>query len=394
MNSAEFPSMGAWWDQVATGLALWWQQHALGAAASVGILLAAMVILLVLLRHRARRRWPTGARLVELLPPADLDLAAALSGGRRFWRDLTGTAPPAWRRRLYDYPALALEYQLTAQRVTVRLWIPGPIPPGRVEAAVRAAWPGTLLIPATNTPIPPGHTVTGGTVRLERPEHFPLHVADAREDADPVRALQSLATSLQPGEQAVVQVLLRPGVGRRLQWYRRTVYRLHHGHPTTRSGVSALPAELARELLDLITGSRTPARSSHSPSTRTTDPQRAEELREIRAKAVLPQWEVALRYATATTSTGAAGRARVRGLADGVFAMFAVLAGRNALARHRLRHPVTALARRRLRRGALLSTTEVAALAHLPVRNPALAGGRARAVPAPPEVFDHPDTGP
>ncbi|MCK2243677.1 MULTISPECIES: hypothetical protein [unclassified Crossiella] len=391
MNGLDWTALFSAAEQVAGWVAGVWQQHTVLIVLAAVFPLVAKVILVVL-RLRARRGWRDRARLVEVLPPSDLDLAAALAGGRRLWRDLTGITPPAWRRKVFDHPALALEYRLTAERLTVRIWIPGPIPPGRVEAAVRAAWPGTLLIPATDTPIPTGHTVTGGTVRLERPEYFPLHVTDAREDADPVRALQSLATALQPGECALVQVLLRPGVGGRLRRYRRTVRRLHTNRPTTGSGVSALPAELARELLDLITGSRTPARSTGYSSTRGADPQRAEELREIRGKAVLPQWEVVLRYATATSAAGGVARARVRGLADGVFAMFAVLAGRNALARHHLRHPATALARRRLRRGALLSTTEVAALAHLPVRNPALAGGRARTVPAPPEVFDHPET--
>ncbi|GAA2779115.1 hypothetical protein [Crossiella cryophila] len=391
MNGLDWTALFSAADRAVGWVAGLWQQHAVLIVVAAVIPLVATVILVVL-RRRVRRRWSHRARLVELLPPSDLDLATAFAGGRRLWRDLTGITPPAWRRRVRGHPALALEYLLTPERLTVRIWIPGPIPPGRVEAAVRAAWPGTLLIPATDTPISPTHTVTGGVVRLERPEYFPLHIADAREDADPVRALQSLATALRPGESALVQVLLRPGVGGRLRRYRRIVRRLHTTHSATGSGVTRLPAELARELLDLITGSRTPTRSTSTSGTRGTDPQRAEELREIRAKAVLPQWEVELRYAAATSSTGAAARARVRGLADGVFAMFAVLAGRNALARHHLHRPAAALARRRLRHGALLSTTEIAALAHLPVRNPALTGGRARTVPAPPEVFDHPDT--
>ena len=41
--------------------------------------------------------------------------------------------------------------------MTIRLWVPGTIPPGLIERAVEAAWPGahTVTAPAS-PPLPPG----------------------------------------------------------------------------------------------------------------------------------------------------------------------------------------------------------------------------------------------
>lgn len=374
-------------DQAAGWLLAVWDRYA-SLITSAGVLLAVFVIAWWLARRMARRRWWADARLIEVLAPADLDTAAALAGGRRFWRDVTGLARPVIRRVLEGQPHLAVEYVLSGGQLGLRVWIPGTVPPHRVEAAIRAAWPGTLIMPATGSAPPLSGTVTGGVVRPERGEHLPLHVPELRDhDADPLRALEAQAAYLGNGECAVVQVLARPAVGRRLRRYRAAIRRVHTGRPARPSVITSVVTGVVRELLDLITGSH-----SHRHTTRTdgrwrpADPQLADELRDVRAKAALPQWEVALRYSAATSAAGRPARDRVRGIADGLFGMFAVLSGHNALARHRMRNPATVLAGRRLRRGALLSTTELAAIAHLPVRTTALAGSRARSVPAPREV--------
>jgi hypothetical protein len=385
MITSRLPTPSIVLDHAGDWLLATWDRYAVVITTAI-TLLAGLVIAWWWVRRVARRRWWVNARLVEVLAPADLDTATALAGGRRLWRDLTGLARPPIRRVLEGQPHLAIEYVLSHEQLGVRVWIPGTVPPHRVEAAIRAAWPGALIMPVhTVESVPPlVGTVTGGTVRPERGEHLPLHVPDPRDNhADPVRALEALGAFLGSGECGVVQVLARPAVGRRLRRYHATIRRLHTGRPARPSVITAVVTGVVRKLLDLITGRHT---TRADRRWRPADPQRAEQLRDVRAKAALPQWEVAVRYAAATPDTGSAGRDRVRGIADGLFGMFAVLSGHNALARHRLRHPAAVLAARRLRRGALLSSAELAAIAHLPVRTTGLAGSRARSVPAPREV--------
>lgn len=378
----------------------WTQQHLL-LLIVLAVLAAACAAVLARVRRAARRQWYAGARVVTVLPPAGLDPAAAVAGARRLWWDLPGLAPPRWKRLVAGVPHLAVEYHLAAgEDLAVRLWLPGPVPTSRIDAALRAAWPGTLVLDHAPTTSRSGHSgesapasttglvVTGGTVRPERPEHLPLRVPDPRDESvDPLRALEAVTGQLADGESAVVQILARPAVGRRLRRYRRTVDRLHSGRPGRRSALASFVSVLTRELMEIVTGSKSTATTHGTSETpRRLDPQQTEELREIRSKKQQPQWEVALRYYAATTAHGPQATERVRGIADSLFGAFALLAGRNALARHRLPKPRVVIAARRLRRGALLSAGELAALAHLPARTDALASGQARSVPAPPHT--------
>ncbi|MTD58157.1 hypothetical protein [Amycolatopsis pithecellobii] len=390
-TSAIADALSTAWNRACT----WTQQH-LVLLMVLAVLAVACFAVVERLRRAARRRWYARARVVTVLPPAGIDPAAAVAGARRLWWDLPSLAPPRWKRLFTAVPHLALEYHLAAgMDLTVRVWLPGPVPTSRIDAALRAAWPGTLVLDHTPTTPRSGQSgeaahasttrlvVTGGSVRPERPEHLPLRVPESRdESADPLRALEAVTGQLAEGESAVVQILARPAVGRRLRRYRRTVDRLHSGRPERRSALASFVSVLVREVMEIVTGSNsTAATSDHTP--RRLDPQQTEELREIRAKKQQPQWEVALRYYAATTAHGPQAADRVRGIADSLFGAFALLAGRNALARHRLPKPRAVVAARRLRRGALLSAGELAALAHLPARTDALASGQARSVPAP-----------
>jgi hypothetical protein len=96
----------------------------------------------------AARRWQVGARLVTILAPPqpDPDGAAAL------WGNLAGLLRPRWRRLLCGQPHLCFECHLAAQASTIRMWVPGPVPPGLVERAIAAAWPGATT---HTTPAPP-----------------------------------------------------------------------------------------------------------------------------------------------------------------------------------------------------------------------------------------------
>ncbi|WP_369805271.1 type IV secretory system conjugative DNA transfer family protein [Pseudonocardia sp. MH-G8] len=354
------------------------------------------------------------ARQVTVLAPPTVDPA----GGEALWANLVGLLRPTWRRLLAGQPHLVYEYVFTNTGATIRLWVPGAVPPGLVERAVEAAWPGshTRTEPAA-APLPavePGRrrVVTGGELRLARPEALPLRT---RFDADPVRALLGAAVGLGHHETACVQVIARPVTGRRASLARRSARHLHG----TNGSPAGLLAGVLSELLDLVTphplrpARRTgalPARGARSGPGQ--DRQTALDL-SAQARAVVEkqrgaQYETVVRYAAAIdlplAPTGknaaddpaATARDLVRGRAHALAASFASYTEHNRYGRRRLRHPAETLASRRLthrprlwgRDGDVLSVRELAALAHLPTDDhvPGLLRAGARAVAPPPGI--------
>jgi hypothetical protein len=341
------------------------------------------------LRRRQQQAYTSHARQVTVLAPPQADPA----GAQALWGHLTGLLRPAWARWRYGQPHLGWEYTWAGGPgggMTISIWVPGVIPPGLVERAVEAAWPGAHAVTAPAAPAIPGQVLaTGGTLRLARPEILPL-----RTDlpSDPLRALAGAAAALGDGEHAVLQVLARPVTGGRLRRARRAARRLRGGQAP----------RLSSRLLDLATpgGTGTPRRAAPA-----ADPERAADIRAATAKMAALQWDAQIRYLTATTTT-AAGReagwrerlrarparvqamARLRGLAHGLASATALYAGPNWLARRRLHRPAAKINARVFRRGCLLSVPELAALAKLP-GDPALPGlsqAGARSVPPPPGI--------
>jgi hypothetical protein len=358
-----------------------------------GPLLAAAVAAVVAGREWLHRRqhaaFTAAARTVTVLAPPQADSGGAVA----LWGHLTGLLRPPWARLWHGQPHLGWEYTWaggTTAGLAIRLWVPGTIPPGLIERAIEAAWPGahTRTAPAT-FPLPPGALTAGGTLRLARPEILPLSVS---HDLDaPLRALVGAAASLADGEHAIVQVLARPVTGARLRKARRAARKQRAGQP----------ARLTSRLLDLASpGGHARSRSGQAASR--SDPELAAEIRETTGKLASPQWETLIRYAVATTAAPApagAGRwqvrvataqqaARLRGLAHALASATALYTGRNWLARRRLRRPAAAISSRRLRRGDLLSVPELAAIARLPADPalPGLARAGARAVPPAPAI--------
>ncbi len=325
------------------------------------------------LLRRRHARLARDARLVTLLPPPEVDPA----GGQALWSNLTGLLRPPWRRLLDGQPHLAFEYAWSPAGVRISLWVPGTIPPGLIERAAEAAWPGTRtqVTPAA-PPIAAGACAEAGQLRLSRPDHYPLR---SDHDADPLRALFAAGAVLAAGDSALVQVLARPVTGRRLLLARRAAAQLRGGQP----------ARLMSQLLDLLTpGPAAPARPQAASQ---AYPDRAAEIRAILDKAAHPRWAVAIRYAVATAATGAPvppPRQRLRGRAHALASAFALYTGHNQLVRRRLRRPASALNARRLGRGQLLSVPELAAIAHLPLDPavPGLARAGARVVVPPPGI--------
>lgn len=92
-----------------------------------------------MLAARARQRavLHVGARVVTILAPPEVDPA----GGEALWRNLHDLLRSRWRRALSGQPHLAFEYAWSPDGLAVRMWVPGPVPPGMVERAVESAWP-------------------------------------------------------------------------------------------------------------------------------------------------------------------------------------------------------------------------------------------------------------
>lgn len=214
-----------------------------------GPVLAITITLLAWLRwwwrRHCRQVLALNARLITVLPPPGADPA----GAEALWTNLLGLLRPAWRRLLTGQPHVSWEYIFDREEIRIRLWVPGVVPPGLVERAVEAAWPGARTHTTSVTPIPEGVEAAGGEMRLARSEALPI-----RSDfpADPIRALLGAPVGLGPQEQVVVQVLARPVTGRRAKRARRTP-----------DGIDAVPLKrVIRGVLDLLTPGH------HHPSTR------------------------------------------------------------------------------------------------------------------------------
>jgi hypothetical protein len=218
-------------------------------------------------------------------------------------------------------------------------------------------------------PIPLEAAATGGTLRLARPEWFPL---ETRYDVDPLRALLGGAGHLEATEHAAVQVLARPATGRR-------VARCLRAAEAVRKGRSA---SIVARALDLLSPRAQPA------SRNIIDLTAAADVRLILNKAASPLYEVLVRYAVASEATDKKVRRVLRGRAHGIASAFAVFTGRNRFARRRLRHLARVMTQRRMGRGDLLSVPELAVIAHLPTDRavPGLARAGARSSPPPPQI--------
>jgi hypothetical protein len=236
-----------------------------------------------------------------------------------------------------------------------------------------------------DAPVPPrAPAQAGGALLPVRGDAYPLR---ADHQADPLRQILAAGTGLHDSEQACIQVLARPAAARRVARLRRAPAALRDPQPA--SPLGPLLGGLARELLDLFfpAGSR----GRGAPAAGRGDPVRERDVRAVADKgAGGPHWQVAIRYAVTDTRarTPAPRPPRLDAVAAGIAAAFAVYTGVNRLRRVAVGRPAAVLAGRRLRRGFLLSTPELAAVAALPtdLAVPGLARAQAKPVAAPVEV--------
>ncbi|MEU1841159.1 type IV secretory system conjugative DNA transfer family protein [Micromonospora chersina] len=372
----------------------------------LGVLAATGVVGAVFARDQLlawrHRRLATGARWLTIAAPPEVTKEAAAA----FWTTLIGVlTPPGWRRRLYGFLHVAWEYTWTGRALTIRLWVPGTVPAGAVEAAVRAAWPAaTMTTTDATAPIPPtvGEKV-GGAHWPQQPDGLPLR---SEHDADPLRALLAAGAEVRHREHACVQILARPAPARRVRAARRaaaTSSHHPHGRPDVAGRVVSGAARLAIEpllwLLDVFTPGpsrpRTPVPTTARAAER--DPVASADARTIVDKAVgVPHFEIAVRFAVAADADKTPPdperarqlRSRLLGLRHTIASAAATYTGPNRLRRMKMPQPVATLAGRRLRRGFLATVPELAALAALPqdLAVPGLDRARAKAVPPPVQV--------
>lgn len=322
------------------------------------LIIFAELLRFALLRFR-HRMLTTGSRCIEIHTPPQASLASA----QALWSNLIGLLRPAWKRVLLGQPHLVFEYVFDSGGMRLRLWVPGAIPAGLVEHAIEAAWPSARTTLVDTAIAFEGHTV-GGVLALARGEALPLR---SKHDTDPLRALIGATTGMPVGQQALVQILARPATGHRLRPGR------------------AFDAVnwILRELLDLITpGGHASVR--HTPR-KLAD---TAEARAVRDKAQQSRYEVAIRYSVTTCENSEINRNALRGRGHAIASAFAVFSGFNRLERQRLRHPDLTVASRRLSFGQLMSVTELAALAHLPLDTavPGLRRAGANSVPPSPAI--------
>jgi len=371
-----------------------WIVHAAGWATDRPWLALVPVVALVayvagrnLLAAWRHNHHATGARLVTIDPPPQVDAAAAGA----LWANVTGILTTSrWRSILHGVPHVVWQYTWTGRQLLISLWVPGSVPPGAVEAAVRGAWPGaaTSTAPATD-PIPAtvGHA-TGGHLLPVAAEWLPLRTD---HDTDPLRALMAAGSQLRGGEYACVQILARPASPRRAGRARRAAGRLRDGKTAVPTINPALPLLWLIEVFQ--SGSSRTGRGASAGAASRRDPSVERDVRAILDKTAHPLWETGIRYAVATTNRrnatteeAAALGARIRGVAHAIASSYAVHTARNRLThRARMAQPVVVLAGRRLGRGFLTSTPELAGLAALPqdLAVPGLDRARAKSMPAP-----------
>jgi hypothetical protein len=314
--------------------ALWATHRPWLAAVAVGLLIAVVAgrNLLQLWRHRYHA---AGARLVTVAPPPEVDG----HGAGVLWANLAGILTPSRSRRwLYGNPHVVWQYTWTGRQLVIGLWVPGTVPPGSIEAAVRAAWPGaaTTTSPAT-APVPAGTVAVGGHLTPAKPQWLPLQT---EHDNDPLRALLAAGAGLRADEYGCVQILARPASPRRSVRARRAAGRLRDGRPGMAAFNPALP--LLWILEAFLPGHRgSPSRTSQPPVRR--DPHLERDARASLDKTAQPLWQTGIRYTAAKTShrAGADPRDRLRGIADRLASSFAVYTAHNQLThRTRMPHPV------------------------------------------------------
>ena len=300
-----------------------------------------------------QRRLVRGSRRLLLLPPPNVDA----SGSRMLWMGLHALLRPLWIRLILGQPHLAWEVTARPELVEFSLWVPRLVPPGLIERAVQASWPGASTVETSSDPISsmgrhgPGFIEVTQLVLAER-EWFPI----GTPGGDSLALALAGLTGLADGEAVAIQMLARPAT-------------------------SASRRRLRRAARSIRAGARFAWRAGRARDRQpVADPAIEGDVRAVLGKAASPQWSCSLRVAVSSPRKDWA-RGRIHGLAGG----FAVFEGRNGFRRRRVPGGLRRMRTRRLGRPYLLSVPELAEIANLP-ESGAIAGlerAAAKTVPVP-----------
>jgi hypothetical protein len=319
-----------------------------------------LLVVALTIRRGRRQRLASSARLVLIGVPPNVQA----QGGLLLWSALHDLLVGQVARLLGGQVHVAWEMCAEETGTVLRMWIPEAIPAGLVERTIAAAWPGatTTVIPAG--PQKPEPYVAWSAVAelvLSGPAWFALN----REmKPDPVPLVLGQLSGLRGQQRALVQILARPATRRDQRRLRVAAKHLRAGAPMGR---------MARTVDQLARGQQ--ARSS-------MDPTITPDVRDVLEKTSQPLFRCLVRVAVDAPS-----RAEARGRIDAVIGGFAPFEGRVGLRRRRVRRAEVKMAERWLgSRAFLASTSELAALAHLPGDNgiPGLVRASAREVSPPP----------
>ena len=340
--------------------------HALAGSAQlllpVALCVLAAIACVLLLRWVHRREFTREARLVRIgVPPEVNEL-----GGQLLWGALHDLLRPPALRLLFGQPHLAWEIAASEAGTTFRVWVPKVTPPGLIERAVSAAWPGASITtePAETTWQKPAPTSVqaASELALSGPGWFSL---DTSLSPDPLPLILGQLSGLSGPEHALVQVIARPATAREQHRLRAAARRIRRGQATGR---------LARlgQLFQI-----------QPPPPPRLDPTIAPDVREAMVKSAGSLYRCTVRV---TVTAGS--REEARGRIHAVLGAFAPYNGtRVFLRRRRVFRPARKLDQRRPgRRAFLLGVPELAALAHLPGQDaiPGVVMARAREVAPPP----------
>lgn len=329
---------------------------------------------------------------VEVAPPPD---ATRPGDAERFWLGMAGLL--RGRRRGW-LPHAGFELTWAGGRLSLRLWVPALVSARAVSEIAEGAWPGAVarLVNADTAGLPAvvlaglgAHVAGGRVVVAGGRDWLPLRAGDG---SDPLRGLFGFGAYLSERDAVTVQVLARPARAGRLARARAGAA----GRPGTAGGTAARTvSRLALGALDAVESVTTAGGGARAGSGAAGRDGTEQALGRAAARKMAdpPHWEAVIRYVAAVPCDGGDGDgwcpARARRLRDGLGARFAEFSAEMGLHGARLRHPARVLARRRLRRGFLVTTGELAGLAHLPYepgRVPRLETAGARPVPPPPGV--------
>ncbi len=157
-----------------------------------------------------RGRLDKGGRKIAILPPA----AADPRGGLAFWMGLHSLLRPRWARLVFGQPHVAWEVQAHGEQIELSIWVPKLVPPGLIERAVEAAWPGARAAAATNGVIPTsGHTEVTELV-LAHEAWFPIGAGPSNDAIRLVLAAMTAWKSKNPRRSRYSLAPPRPIPGR------------------------------------------------------------------------------------------------------------------------------------------------------------------------------------